>query len=143
LIAGLRLLESRHTPHASHEFQSKRAGHTALGIDVGKLWRGFPASIATLASSICASLGEPHYFSPDSIPLIERTYVGAAYAKPTPESVEAIRLVARNEGLVLDPVYSSKAMAGLIDLVKQGRWGREDHVVFLHTGGMPALWVEL
>ena len=143
LIAGLHLLGSRHTPHASHEFQSKRAGHTALGIDVGKLWRGFPASIAALASDICALLGESYHFSPDSVPLIERTYVGAAYAKPTPESIEAARLVARNEGLVLDPVYSSKAMAGLIDLVRQGQWGRGEHVVFLHTGGMPALWAEL
>jgi D-cysteine desulfhydrase len=104
------------------------------------LWRGFPASIADLASAICALLGAPHHFSPQDVPLIERTYVGPAYARPTPESTEAIRLVARNEGAILDPVYSSKAMAGLIDLAKQGRWGRGEHVVFLHTGGMPALW---
>jgi 1-aminocyclopropane-1-carboxylate deaminase/D-cysteine desulfhydrase-like pyridoxal-dependent ACC family enzyme len=128
LMAGFHLLGSR---------------HTALGIDVGKLWRGFPASIAALASQICALLGAPHTFDPNGIPLIERTYVGPAYAKPTAESLEAARLAARNEGVILDPVYSSKAMAGLIDLVKQRRWGEGMHVVFLHTGGMPALWAKL
>src|SRR5574341_1271861 len=135
LIAGFHQLGSR---------------HTALGIDVGKLWLGFPASIASLASEICALLGAPHHFSQGDpsagsgrgVPLIERTYVGVAYARPTPDSVEATRFVARKEGLILDPVYSAKAMAGLIDLVKQRRWGAGEHVVFLHTGGIPALWAE-
>jgi len=44
---------------------------------------------------------------------------------------------------VLDPVYSSKAMAGLFDLMRQGKWGAGENVVFLHTGGMPALWAHL
>ncbi len=130
LLAGFHLVNSR---------------HTVLGIDVGKLWRAFPASIASLASEICALLGEPHTFRADSsassgVPMIERTYVGRAYARPTPESVEALRFAARQEGLVLDPVYTSKAMAGLIDLVRQGRWGAGEHVVFLHSGGLPAVW---
>lgn len=128
LMAGFHLLGSR---------------HTALGIDVGKLWRGFPASIAALASEICTLLGSPHHFNANDVPLIERAYVGSAYAKPTLESIEATRLLARHEGIIPDPVYSAKAMAGLIDLVKQGRWTKNEHVVFLHTGGMPALWAEL
>jgi len=130
LLAGFHLLNS---------------SHALLGIDVGKLWREFPASIAALATEICALLGEPHEFRADpstgsGVPLIERTYVGQAYARPTPAAIDALRLAARQEGLVLDPVYTSKAMAGLIDLVKRGRWGANDHVVFLHTGGMPAVW---
>jgi len=56
------------------------------------------------------------------------------------EALEALRLAARQEGLILDPVYTSKAMAGLIDMIRQGRWGAGEHVVFLHTGGLPALW---
>jgi len=128
LSAGLRLLDSQ---------------HRLLAIDVGKLWRAFPASIAMLASEICRLLGEPHHFNPADVPLIERTYVGAAYARPTPDSQAALRLTAQTEGLILDPVYSAKAMAGLIDLIRQGRWGAEEHVLFLHTGGMPALWAGL
>ncbi|MBI3241839.1 MAG: pyridoxal-phosphate dependent enzyme [Chloroflexi bacterium] len=116
--------------------------HNVLGIDVGKLWRAFPASIASLASEICALLGQSRKFTAADVPMIERTYVGQAYARPTPESQDAMRLVARQEGLVLDPVYSSKAMAGLVDLARsgQGRWKPGEHAVFLHTGGMPTLW---
>ncbi len=130
LLAGFHLLDSQ---------------HTLLGIDVGKLWRALPASIASLASKICTLLGEPHAFragptTGSGMSMIERTYVGEAYARPTLESVDALRFVARQEGLVLDPVYTSKAMAGLIDLARQGRWSAGEHVVFLHTGGMPAVW---
>ncbi len=48
--------------------------------------------------------------------------------------------MARTEGIILDPVYSSKAMAGLIDHIRQGKLGKTDQVVFLHTGGTPALF---
>jgi L-cysteate sulfo-lyase len=130
LLAGFHLLKSQ---------------HAVLGIDVGKLWRSFPASIASLASEICARCGEPHEFragpsTGSGVPMIERTYAGQAYARPTADSIEALRFAARQEGLVLDPVYTSKAMAGMIDLVKAGHWRAGEHVVFLHTGGMPALW---
>ncbi len=125
MLAGLHLLESR---------------HIVLGIDVGKLWRAFPAAIAALASETCARLGVPHIFRAEDVPIIEHTYVGRAYARPTPEAMEALQLVGRQEGLILDPVYTSKAMAGLIDLVRQRRWQPGEHVVFLHTGGLPALW---
>ena len=54
--------------------------------------------------------------------------------------IEAVRLAARHEGLLLDPVYSGKAMAGLIDLVRRGRFGADETVVFIHTGGTPALF---
>jgi len=66
--------------------------------------------------------------------------VGEGYGIPTDRMVEAVSLVARLEGLLLDPVYSGKAMAGLIDLVRRGRFGAEENVVFLHTGGAPGLF---
>jgi D-cysteine desulfhydrase len=68
-------------------------------------------------------------------------YVGPGYSLPTPEMAEAVRLLARTEGILLDPVYTGKAMAGLIDLVRTGRFKKEDNVLFLHTGGAPALYV--
>ena len=70
----------------------------------------------------------------------ECDYVGPGYGLPTPAMVEAVELVARSEGILLDPVYSGKAMAGLIDLVRKGRFGKDSDVVFVHTGGSAALF---
>ncbi|MFT4076739.1 MAG: D-cysteine desulfhydrase family protein [Asticcacaulis sp.] len=67
-------------------------------------------------------------------------YVGDSYGALTPACVEAINLVARTEGVFLDPVYSGKAMAGLIDLIRQRQIAKDETVVFLHTGGQPALF---
>ncbi len=67
-------------------------------------------------------------------------YVGDGYGLPTPGMVEAVTLLARTEGLLLDPVYSGKGMAGLIDLVRKGRFSADQNVVFLHTGGSAALF---
>jgi 1-aminocyclopropane-1-carboxylate deaminase/D-cysteine desulfhydrase-like pyridoxal-dependent ACC family enzyme len=116
------------------------ASYRLLGIDVGKLWRAFPVSIAALATELCSLIGKPRTFAAGEVPMIEGTYVGRGYAQDTPESVEALRLAAREEGLLLDPVYTAKAMAGLIDQVRRGRWAADENVVFLHTGGLPAVW---
>jgi L-cysteate sulfo-lyase len=70
-------------------------------------------------------------------------HAGPAYGVPHAATIAAIKLAARLEGLVLDPVYSGKGMAGLIALAQQGRWTRDDHVVFIHTGGAPALFAYL
>ena len=70
----------------------------------------------------------------------DQRYFGADYAIPTRAANEAIALVARSEGILLDPVYTGKAMAGLIDHVRAGEIGPEETVVFLHTGGVPGLF---
>ncbi len=67
-------------------------------------------------------------------------YVGGGYGVPTPGMVEAVTLLAQTEGLLLDPVYSGKGMAGLIDLVRKGHFEKNQNVVFLHTGGSAALF---
>jgi 1-aminocyclopropane-1-carboxylate deaminase/D-cysteine desulfhydrase-like pyridoxal-dependent ACC family enzyme len=67
-------------------------------------------------------------------------YVVTAYGLPSPGALEAIELAARFEGLLLDPIYSGKAMAGLIDHARRGLLGTRDTVVFVHTGGLPALF---
>ncbi len=56
---------------------------------------------------------------------------------------EAVKLVARTEGILLDPVYTGKAMAGLIDLIQKGTFMKEDHILFIHTGGSPALYANI
>jgi L-cysteate sulfo-lyase len=67
-------------------------------------------------------------------------YVGPGYGMPTAGTLEAIRLAALHEGLLLDPVYTGKAMAGLIDLCRNGFFSKDQTVVFLHTGGAAALF---
>jgi len=67
-------------------------------------------------------------------------YVGKSYGIPTDEGVEMIKLMAREEGIFLDPVYTSKAFAGLRDHIKRGEIGKDENVLFIHTGGNPALF---
>ena len=68
-------------------------------------------------------------------------YVGPGYSLPTPEMAEAVRMLARLEGVLIDPVYTGKAMAGLIDLVRKGTFDKDENILFVHTGGSPALYV--
>ena len=68
-------------------------------------------------------------------------YVGPGYSLPTPEMAEAVKLVARTEGILLDPVYTGKTMAGLIDLIRRGYFKKDSNILFVHTGGSPALYV--
>ena len=67
-------------------------------------------------------------------------FVGAGYGRPTDSMREALSLAARFEGLVLDPVYTGKAFAGLIALACSGRYGKEQALLFKHTGGSPGLF---
>jgi len=68
-------------------------------------------------------------------------YVGPGYSLPTPQMAEAVRMLAGLEGVLIDPVYTGKAMAGLIDLVRKGIFDKNENVLFIHTGGSPALYV--
>ena len=67
-------------------------------------------------------------------------YVGPGYSLPTPEMVEAVKLMARTEAILLDPVYTGKSFAGLLGLIRQGRFKKGENIVFVHTGGSPALY---
>jgi D-cysteine desulfhydrase len=67
-------------------------------------------------------------------------WFGPGYSLPNDAMVEAVRLIARLEGVLLDPVYTGKAMAGLIGLASRGELTRGQNVLFMHTGGSPALY---
>ncbi len=67
-------------------------------------------------------------------------FVGKAYGVPSDAGNEAVRLFARSEGIVLDPIYTGKAAAGLIAHIREGRFAKDDVVVFVHTGGTPAIF---
>jgi D-cysteine desulfhydrase len=66
--------------------------------------------------------------------------VGPKYGVPSPGGQDAVRRLARTEGILLDPVYTGKAFAGLLDLVEKGGLGSNEPIIFLHTGGLPALF---
>jgi D-cysteine desulfhydrase len=68
-------------------------------------------------------------------------YVGPGYSLATPGMAEAVRMLARLEGILMDPVYTGKTMAGMIDLVRKGYFDKDEKVLFVHTGGSPALYV--
>jgi len=88
----------------------------------------------------CANLlGLETSISEDDVTLMY-DYAGEGHGVLTSEVKDTIKKLAETEGTLLDPVYTAKAMTGLIDLVKQGRFQKEENVVFLHTGGFPALF---
>ncbi len=72
--------------------------------------------------------------------IVDDGYVGAGYGQPTEGTLDAIKLIARREGLLFDPVYSAKGLAGMIGLIGQNYFGKDQNVVFLHTGGAAALF---
>lgn len=73
----------------------------------------------------------------------DESYIGPGYGIATPACVEAIRLLATSEGILLDPVYTGKAMAGMIGDIRAGVIDPGQTVVFLHTGGTPALFAHV
>jgi D-cysteine desulfhydrase family pyridoxal phosphate-dependent enzyme len=95
--------------------------------------------IATEAAQI---LGVPARVSAQDL-MNDESYIGSGYGIATPGCLEAIRLLACTEGIVLDPVYTGKAMAGMIDHIRRGDVDRNETVVFLHTGGTPALFAHI
>lgn len=97
------------------------------------------SEVVRIANETASFLKLGMTITPDEITIYDE-YVGEGYEKITNECIEAIRLVAQTEGIFLDPVYTGKAMAGVIDLVHRGQFTSKDTVVFIHTGGIPSLF---
>lgn len=95
-----------------------------------------------VANEAAAMLGIDVRIEPNEV-TTDQGYIGPAYGVPTPACLEAISLLARTEGILLDPVYTGKAMAALIDHVRARRLAGHETVVFLHTGGAPALFAHV
>ena len=90
-----------------------------------------------MALATSALLGTPAPTREDVVALDD--WVGPGYSLPTADMVAAVRLLAASEGILLDPVYSGKAMAGLIGLVRSGQFAPDERLLFIHTGGSPSL----
>ncbi len=110
-----------------------------VGINVSRTKQVQEELVHQLAGQTAAHLGIKDDVPRASVVCFEE-YVGPGYSLPTPEMVEAVTLMARTEAILLDPVYTGKTMAGLIDLVRKGYFKKEDNILFLHTGGSPALY---
>lgn len=123
---------------------ARRFGYAGrlIGISVDESAAALQENVAQLAAQTSGKLGEFHPFSPQDI-LVNDDYCSAGYGVLTHAERESIHLFARLEGLLLDPVYTGRAAAGLIDLARKGFWGRDSSVLFWHTGGQPALFSEL
>jgi L-cysteate sulfo-lyase len=115
------------------------AGIDVLGISVRHPRARQEEAVHRLAEATADHLGLANGVARDRV-VAHDGYVGPGYGQPTPEMVEAITLTARSEGILLDPVYSGKGMAGLIGLIRQGAFDAQETVVFLHTGGATALF---
>jgi D-cysteine desulfhydrase family pyridoxal phosphate-dependent enzyme len=110
-----------------------------LGISVDEPADGLRATVADLAMRTAQSLEIEKSFSAGEV-LVKDDYVGAGYAVMGSAEVEAIRLFAGYEALLLDPVYTGRAAAGLIDLIRKDFFKPSETVLFWHTGGTPALF---
>jgi 1-aminocyclopropane-1-carboxylate deaminase/D-cysteine desulfhydrase-like pyridoxal-dependent ACC family enzyme len=95
--------------------------------------------LAEVANQCAALLGLPHRVMPAEVEVSE-DFIGPGYGQVTPEGWAAMQTLAHTEGVLLEPVYTGKAMAGLMADARSGRLSRDDVAVFIHTGGLPAVF---
>ncbi|HPT24561.1 MAG TPA: pyridoxal-phosphate dependent enzyme, partial [Anaerolineaceae bacterium] len=112
-----------------------------LGMSVDKPAQEFCPVVANLVNEAAALKGLDLSITAEDI-LVNSNYCAAGYGMLQPAEVEAIQLFARQEGILLDPVYTGRAAAGLVDLIRRGFFGPDETVLFWHTGGTPALFAE-
>jgi D-cysteine desulfhydrase len=109
------------------------------GINVRRPRAEQETNVHALAQATAETLGLAAGIDRSAVVALDE-WVGPGYSLPTPEMAEAVRMLARLEGILLDPVYTGKAMAGLIGLVRRGAFETGQNVLFVHTGGSPALF---
>jgi 1-aminocyclopropane-1-carboxylate deaminase/D-cysteine desulfhydrase-like pyridoxal-dependent ACC family enzyme len=112
-----------------------------LGISVDESEEWLKKEVSQLASATSEKVGERIEFTPADV-LVNADYCGAGYGVVPKRERETIRLFASCEGSLLDPVYTGRAAAGLIDLIGKGFFKTTETVLFLHTGGQPALFAD-
>ena len=122
---------------------ANNSGIPVSGINVSRPKDVQEPHVYKLVEETVALIGDIKCDVPSSVIECFDSYVGPGYSLPTDSMIEAVKLLAQTEGILLDPVYSGKAMAGLIDLVRKGHFPEGSNVVFLHTGGSPALYAYL
>jgi D-cysteine desulfhydrase len=112
-----------------------------LGVSIDESEDWLKSHVSKLASDASEKLGERINFTPGDV-LATDAYCQAGYGVLTDAEREAVKLLAKYEGLLIDPVYTGRAAAGMIDLIRKGFFKRDETVLFWHTGGQPALFAE-
>jgi 1-aminocyclopropane-1-carboxylate deaminase/D-cysteine desulfhydrase-like pyridoxal-dependent ACC family enzyme len=112
-----------------------------LGISVDEPEDNLKSKVAQLATETAELLGESVSFRPQDI-RVDAGYLGGGYGVMGPGEREAIQQFARLEGLILDPVYTGRAAAGMIDRIRKGVFPQDSAILFWHTGGGPAVFAE-
>jgi len=112
-----------------------------MGISIDQPVADLQRIVSNLASEAARLVGEKPNFRPDDV-MVNADYLGRGYAVLGDAEVEAIRMFAKHEGLLLDPVYTGRAAAGMIDLIRKGFFKPQETVLFWHTGGTPALFAD-
>ncbi len=110
-----------------------------IGINPGVTWWDVPTEVKRFGEGAARRLGLMCPIDPAEV-VNYGQYAGEGYGVPSPEGLDALALMARTEGILLDPVYTSKALVGLQDLIRKGVIRTGQTVVFMHTGGLPALF---
>jgi D-cysteine desulfhydrase family pyridoxal phosphate-dependent enzyme len=110
-----------------------------LGISIDEPLASLQEMVAEIATGTARLLNMSRTFAPGDVQA-DAGYLGAGYGIVGEPEREALRLLARTEGILLDPVYTARAAAGMIDLIRRGDIAAGERVVFWHTGGVPALW---
>jgi len=123
-------------------FYGNQAHIPVVGINVSRTKEDQEPMVYDLVQRTAAHVGVNAEIPREAV-LCFGDYVGPGYSLPTPGMVEAVKLLAQTEGILLDPVYTGKAMAGLIDLVRKGYFTKDENILFIHTGGSPALYAYL
>ena len=109
------------------------------GISVNRKKALQTEAVYNLAVKLEEKLDSKTHISEDDVVVFD-DYVGPGYSVPTQEMVDAVQLLARTEAILTDPVYTGKTLAGMIDLIKKGYFKDSKNILFIHTGGSPALY---
>ncbi|HET7265914.1 MAG TPA: D-cysteine desulfhydrase family protein [bacterium] len=115
-----------------------QSGVEIVGIGDGARREDLAPKVSGLVAEFAERFDVDVHVAPNDVIVLDE--YGGTYGEPTAEGTKAIKTAARSEGILLDPVYTGKAMAGLADLIRRRRWSRDQTVVFWHTGGQPALF---
>ncbi len=127
LLTGVKCLDMPATVHGVAV--SKKGALKNLGLP----------PIEAIVNEVGSLVGERPNATADDV-VVYYDYIGSNYGKSTAECIEAIKLLARLEGIFLDPVYTGKTMAGMLDLIRKGKFRKDENIVFVHTGGYPGIF---